>query len=117
MNKRAKNNIVLFIAFVYMVFACLYVVTCGGNRAHSKVVHSSAAISGMKSLPHKAGSGFLSRPRVVRQKLVNEFIVTIVAVCLFAIITDCFSRQIKYANTTLLASRPPKIILFKNIRL
>ena len=104
-------------AFVYMAFACLHVTTCRENRPRLKVVNSSVKISGTNNLPHKTSGSFLSRPRVLRKKLVNEFIITVIAVCLFAISAACLIKQIKYVNTFLLARRPPQIILLRNIRL
>jgi hypothetical protein len=116
-NKRAKNNIALFIAFIYMVFACLYVVACSENRANRKIVSGAATISAINKLPNKTNGGFLSRPRVVRQRLVNELIVAVFNICLVAIVAGSFIKQTNFINNHSLVLHPPNIILLRKMRL
>ena len=104
-------------ALVYTAFSCLYVITCRENRTWLKVANGSIIISGVNNPPHKTTGSFLSRPRVVRQKLVNEFLVVVIGICLFAFAAVCLIKQIKYVSTPLIALRPPQIILLRNIRL
>jgi len=117
MNKQASNIIVLFTAFVYLVFACLYVVACSKISTHFKFAKVESTISMANSPANKHQGSFLSRPRVVSQKLISKLILPVIALCLSVIIADRLNTPITLFNIPLLVRRRAKIILFQNMRL
>jgi hypothetical protein len=117
MNKRARNYLVLFTTLVYLAFACLYVVACSENNAHFKFANGGAAISRTDNSPRKTHGYFLSRPRVVRQKLAVALILPVAMLILPFIITGSSIKPTNAPVVPLPVRHRSQIILLRNRRL
>ncbi len=117
MNKPATNYIVLLTTFVYLAFACLYVIARTENNAHVKLVKAGAVISGADNSPGKGQGNFLARPRVVNQKLVVELILPVATLILSYLITGSSNKAAIALPVPLPVRYCAKTILLRAMRL
>jgi len=130
MSCALKKKLVLFVAVVYTVFACDYIVLCNRNTHTINLLQSInlvfakkeikiSSVNKSSSTKKKTGKkGFLARPRVIIQKMgVPDFsIVTLLFLLLFSV---CFFPTLNFlsVHSFRLANPYPGIIFFNNWRI
>jgi len=117
MNRRTRDNLVLLITFVYLAFACLYVVACGESNTHYKSLSFKSARLLANDTPYKDSGHFMSRPRVISQKLLIALIAPALALSLFILNAGSVLTLFKAALVPFQISRPPDIIKLGNLRI
>jgi hypothetical protein len=116
-NKQVKRFFILSTTFVYILFACLYVVACTKLRAAKADKVLFAALTKSAKKESKGHQTFLSRPRVVNNRAVDLLLVPALISCIAFL--NCSLPQLQFApiHCPVFYQSSPLIIFLRQMRI